>query len=322
MSLSHLIPLTTFHSGFTTCCFNVGPRRQTACPSPVIPGVDSVALHDPDLGVHYVESRTSHPLVIPPYVESELAMDGTNSEMLTNMSEFTADWVAPSLAWEAFYPNGSINPSGSIAGGFGFYLFGPPSFASRLEGATHVILSYRMMLQNDWEWVKGGKLPGIFGGEGNFSYACTGGRQENRSQCFNIRPMWRSKGQGELYTYLPLTPSNRERLLAVPPLSEQNAQYGLSVGRNAFQFDPAVGKWISLAFRVKLNAVGSEDGELELWVDGKSVINVSGLTFRNSEQSRIKGGHFQTFFGGHTDDWASPKDQRAWFADLSGVIID
>ena len=24
---------------------------------------------------------------------------------------------------------------------------------------------------------------------------------------------------------------------------------------------------------------------------------------------------------GHTEDWASPKDQRAWFADISGAII-
>jgi hypothetical protein len=48
--------------------------------------------------------------------------------------------------------------------------------------------------------------------------------------------------------------------------------------------------------------------------------------------------HFQTFFGGmllimqtvsslinllagHGEDWASPKDQRAWFADITGVIV-
>ncbi|KAJ7464745.1 polysaccharide lyase family 14 protein [Mycena galericulata] len=296
MELSHLIPVDTFQSGFT------------ACPSLILPKIDAAALEDEDLGVHKVTSRTSHPLVTPPAEASH-----SNS----------TDWPAPSRAWEAFYPKGSINPSAPMPGGFGFYLSGPPTFASRLEsGATHVVLSYRMMLQSEWEWVKGGKLPGIFGGEGDLSYSCTGGRQDHRCKCFNIRPMWRSKGHGELYTYLPLTPTNRERLLAVPPSSKENSDYGFSVGRNAFQFSLAVGKWISLAFRVKLNAVGSEDGELELWVDGKSVINVSGLTFRDSEQSRIKGCHFQTFFGGHTDDWASPKDQRAWFADLSGVIIE
>lgn len=70
----------------------------------------------------------------------------------------------------------------------------------------------------------------------------------------------RSKGQGELYTYLPLTPGNREKLMSVPPSSSENPGYGFSVGRNAFNFDLAVGRWISLAFRVKLNNVGMEDG--------------------------------------------------------------
>ncbi|KAJ7868274.1 polysaccharide lyase family 14 protein, partial [Mycena leptocephala] len=232
----------------------------TACPSLMLPEIQPVT------------SRTNHPLVVPP---APAASD--------------ADWPAPSLAWEAFYPKGSINPSAPIPGGFGFYLSGPPA--------------YRMMLQ----------VTGI-GGDGDFSYACTGGRQDNRCKCFNVRPMWRSKGLGELYTYLPLTPTNRERLIAVPPSSKENSDYGFSVGRNAFQFDVAVGKWVSLAFRVKLNTIGSDDGELELWV--------AGLTLRDSERSLIKGAHFQTFFGGHQDDWASPKDQRAWFADLSGVVIE
>ncbi len=39
-------------------------------------------------------------------------------------------------------------------------------------------------------------------------------------------------------------------------------------------------------------------GELQLWLDGKSVINVDGLVLRESDESKIKGMHFQTFFGG------------------------
>ncbi|KAJ7643701.1 hypothetical protein FB45DRAFT_987522 [Roridomyces roridus] len=251
----------------------------TACPSLNLEKIDQVALTDEDLGVHRVTSRTSHPLVVPPPESSD-----------------------------------SAEPSDSG--------FPAPAFASRLAmdsasgGATHVVLSYRMMLQSGWEWVKGGKLPGIFGGEGDLSYACTGGRKDNRCKCFNVRPMWRAKGNGELYTYLPLTPHNRD------PPSLQNNDYGFSVGCAAFNFDVAVGRWITLAFRVKLNNVGSEDGELELWVDGKSVIAVSGLQLRDSDKAHIKGAHFQTFFGGHSEDWASPKDQRAWFADLTGVVIE
>ncbi|KAJ7643640.1 hypothetical protein FB45DRAFT_722528, partial [Roridomyces roridus] len=77
---------------------------------------------------------------------------------------------------------------------------------------------------------------------------------------------------------------NQQQLSAVPPYSTGNAQYGFSVGRNAFNFDPCRRKVVTLSFRVKLNELGSEKwSELELWVDGKSVISVSGLTLCDSD---------------------------------------
>ncbi|KAJ7069302.1 polysaccharide lyase family 14 protein [Mycena amicta] len=312
MERSHLLPVAHFKSAFSTCT------------SLAIPAVERLPLEDAPLGVHKTTSRTHHPLVKPPVTTTE-------ADVLVEQSIRTEEEDAqnhlpdPTMAWEAFYPKGSINPAGPLPGGFGFYVGGPKDFAAKLSvagGATHVVLSYRMMLQHGWEWVKGGKLPGIFGGEGDLAYSCTGGQQDHRCLCFNVRPMWRPQGAGELYTYLPLLASNHNRLSAVPPYSKQNPDYGMSVGRGAFSFDNAAGKWISIAFRVKLNHIGKEDGELELFVDGKSVIDVSGLVFRTTDQSRIKGAHFQTFFGGHTAEWASPKDQRAWFADVTGAIVE
>ncbi|KAF7331445.1 hypothetical protein MKEN_00023200 [Mycena kentingensis (nom. inval.)] len=315
MERSHLLPVARFKHAFTTC------------PSLAVPAVEHLPLEDASLGVHKSTSRTKHPLVKPPptnsatHAEEELALQaplGSESLAATHSTD-------PTLAWEAFYPKGSINPKGSIVGGFGFYLGGPKDFAAKLTvqgGATHVVLSYRMMLQHGWEWQKGGKLPGIFGGEGDLAYSCTGGQQDHRCLCFNVRPMWRPEGAGELYTYLPLLDSNNARLTAVPPYSHKNPDYGISVGRGAFSYHNAVGRWMSVAFRVKLNSVDKEDGELELFVDGKSVITVDGLIFRTTAESRIKGAHFQTFFGGHTEEWASPQDQRAWFADVTGAIVD
>ncbi|RDB20738.1 hypothetical protein Hypma_012163 [Hypsizygus marmoreus] len=277
------------------------------------PHIDHVPLSKGDtaLGVHKNSSRTSHRLVKPPKASSSPP----------RTSDKTRD---PEEAWEAFYPKGSINPSASIAGGFSFYLSGPKEFKERLEsgnGAKEVLFGYRMMLEDGWEWVKGGKLPGFFGGVGERAYGCTGGRQDHRCQCFDIRPMWRANGVAELYTYLPLTSSNATHLLAVPPISRANADYGYSVGRGAFRLDTAVGNWVSIAFRVTMNDVGVENGEIQLWFDGVEVISVKGLTFRESAEARIKGMHFQTFFGGHTEDWASPKDQKSWFSDIVGIIV-
>jgi len=62
---------------------------------------------------------------------------------------------------------------------------------------------------------------------------------------------------------------------------------------------------------VKLNDVGKENqllhdlldniapsGEIELWLDGASVLCVKDLLLCDSDEGRIKGVHFQTFFGG------------------------
>ncbi|KAF8634310.1 hypothetical protein AX17_004262 [Amanita inopinata Kibby_2008] len=273
-----------------------------------LPHLEHVQLSDSKaLAIHKVSSKTKHTLVHPP------DPDGNGDDKQGSL---------PTEAWEAFYPKGSINPSGAIPGGFSFYLSGTPAFINALEnGAKHVTFSYRFLLQHDWEWVKGGKLPGVFGGVGDLAYHCTGGRAETRTHCFDLRPMWRPNGVGELYVYLPVTPSNTRRLLAVPPKSYPHASnYGVSVGRGAFHFK--LGYWTTITQRIKLNDMGQENGEIHLYINKELVISCTGLTLRTSPESRFKGMHFQTFFGGHTPDWACPKDLRAWFADVSGAIID
>lgn len=72
---------------------------------------------------------------------------------------------------------------------------------------------------------------------------------------------YRPNAIGELYAYLPLTTSNATQLSSVPPLSVANADYGISVGRGAFKFDKAVSRWMSIAFRIKLNDVGANNGK-------------------------------------------------------------
>ncbi|KAI0320561.1 hypothetical protein OF83DRAFT_567460 [Amylostereum chailletii] len=260
--------------------------------------IDLVPLTDVALGVHKISNPSvlTHNIVTAP-----THRDGTQ-------------------AWEAKYPSGSINPSGRIKGGFGFYLAGAEGFKHALQrtGTREVFMGYEVLFEPGFQWVKGGKLPGIFGGTGDLAYRCTGGRQDERCKCFNLRLMWRANGLGELYAYIPLTDTNAARLLAVPN-SHQNSDYGISVGRGAWKFE--AGKWVAVGMRVKLNAIGVEDGEVEVYVDGKSVIHATGLSLRDDPTSHVKGMHFQTFFGGHTPDWASPCDQRAWFASVTGGIV-
>ncbi|TFY63945.1 hypothetical protein EVG20_g6115 [Dentipellis fragilis] len=310
------LPLDTIHYAFTTS--QLIHSRQ--------PEISHTPLNDGALGVHKVSDPRNlpHNLVKPP---APIVPSNNNDEL-------------PDEAWEAVYPAGSINPSAPIKGGFGFYMSGPQAFKEQVndKGAQEAVVGYEVMFQEGWEWVKGGKLPGIFGGIGDFAYKCTGGRSNERCKCFNLRLMWRANGVGELYAYLPMNDTNTARLLAVPPFSHQNPDFGFTVGRGAWTFP--TGKWTKIAIRARMNDVGSANGEVELWVDGKSVISVDGLVLREDAESHIKGMHFQTFFGGdslwsstwwmhsdfpvspgHSSDWASPKDQRAWFASVSGAVV-
>ena len=71
----------------------------------------------------------------------------------------------------------------------------------------------------------------------------------------------RQGGSGEIYAYMPEFDKNTEQLLAVPPKSHGNHQYGFSVGRGAFLFPR--GRWVTIAERVKLNDPGEENGTNE-----------------------------------------------------------
>ena len=197
------------------------------------------------------------------------------------------------------------------------------------------------MFQPSWEWNKGGKLPGAFGGTGSNAFGCSGGRQEGRDTCFGARLMWRADGKGELYTYLPLTDENREAQMQVPG-TVLNDDYGFSVGRGSFTF--TAGEWITVAEvrvligslslsvtvlnsvclplyhkqRVKLSSPSANDGIIQVFVNGQLVIDLQNVQIPGP----IQGYQFQTFFGGSTSDYASPQDQKAWFADVSGAVIE
>lgn len=99
-----------------------------------------------------------------------------------------------------------------------------------------------------------------------------------------------------------------------------DSNFGASVARGAFTF--ATGDWTVLAQRVQLNTPGIADGEIELWVNGESVIHATGLTIRTQAESVVRGVHFQTFFGGSDTTWATPKNQTTYFAGMSGAILN
>ena len=101
-------------------------------------------------------------------------------------------WTNASAMLQLFYPKDSINPARRPQGGSEFYA--KPLDISK---ANNVTLEYKVFFPSDFDWVKGGKLPGLYGGHTR----CSGGNPA--LDCFSTRMMWRAGGAGELYLVKP-----------------------------------------------------------------------------------------------------------------------
>lgn len=187
------------------------------------------------------------------------------------------------------YPKGSVNfgsaKKGRPLGGAAFY--------APFNAGDVSCIHYKVRFPEGFEFVKGGKLPGLYGGE-----APSGGDEVSGTNGWSVRLMWRKDGAGELYEYIV----NKKK------------DYGLSVGRGAFSFPR--GRWVAVDLEVDINEPGQQDGVARLWIDGKPVIEQSDIVYWTTDRRDDGGLMFSTFFGGSDDSWASPKDQYVDFSDF------
>lgn len=220
-------------------------------------------------------------------------------------------------AMEAVYPRGSMNPGNDPAGGISFYAPGPEDVD--LTSAKEVTFGYSVFFEDGFDWVKGGKLPGVYGGNSDEeAVSCSGGRRSDA--CFSARMMWRGEGAGEFYNYFPPSLSANKKQCNVAPESDCNDVFGASVGRGAFSFK--AGGWTTVSERVRLNDVGEANGAIEMFANGKSVIKVEGLELRSSDKGKFRGIQMQTFFGGSHAGFEASKDSKTWFKDFSMAITE
>lgn len=97
---------------------------------------------------------------------------------------------------EVTYPSGSFSSGTSGAQMYSLW--------NTSDGSTFgsMLLSYEVAFDAGFDWVKGGKLPGLRGGLN--STGCSGGNEATGQDCFSTRLMWRTDGEGE-----GKNPSNR-----------------------------------------------------------------------------------------------------------------
>ncbi|MEL7544550.1 MAG: polysaccharide lyase [Pseudomonadota bacterium] len=178
-------------------------------------------------------------------------------------------------------PKGSINPRHPTAplGGMGWRW--RPNGA---DGVRSACLVYHLYLQRGFAFARGGKLPGLFGGD-----APAGGRSVDGRSGFSTRLMWRRGGRGEVYAYIPGHPARR----------------GRSIGRGAWTFQ--TGAWVQVAQRVDLNNASASDGRIRVWIDGALRLDAAGLALVRDASVTIDGIMADVFYGGKSMPWSAPR---------------
>jgi len=188
------------------------------------------------------------------------------------------------------FPRGSVNPGNPS------YPSGGAGFLYRLKaGAERACLTYRVRFPQTFDFVRGGKLPGLFGGQ-----APRGCTARDLSIGFSARLMWRTAGVGELYLYSP----------------DRSARCGDSIQAGAWTFP--VGRWVTVQQEIELSPNEEHGDAVRIWIDEALVMEQAGLRLRDNREVAIAGLLFSTFFGGADASWASPTDQ---FADFIGFTI-
>lgn len=180
---------------------------------------------------------------------------------------------------ETCYPIGSSAPSSGSPGGAQAKL---PMAVGPVDDAT---LTYRIRFPVGTQWVKGGKLPGLCGGQ------CWTG-SNNGPGGWAARFMWRAGGAGEVLINDATT-----------------SGYGTDLGLGSWYFQ-ADGNWHTLTEHVHMNTPGVPDGFIDVTYDGAAVAHFTGITFRTDYTTHADSLMFSTFYGGHDSTWAPTATQR------------
>lgn len=187
--------------------------------------------------------------------------------------------------FQAVYPAGRFGGSSTA---------GIPAPFVKLPPAREYVLDYQVRFEQDFEWVKGGKLPGLVGG------SHTSGCERVEPDGWSARFMWHERGQIDLYLY------------------HQDRRSGC--GDTYRPPQPAFfqkGRWGRITERVRVNAPGQADGSIEVWLDGRPAIHLPRVRLRGNVSETvalIDAVSLQTFYGGSSSSWAPPRATHTTFS--------
>lgn len=121
------------------------------------------------------------------------------------------------------FPAGTVK----LASGQGFSFYSEGSHDGvNTPSAKEVVFSYSAFFEEGFEFAKGGKMPGLYGGtSADTAKSCSGGKQDGREDCFSARLMWRTDGAGEIYNYYP-SGAHTDEYCNTAPMSKCDPKFG------------------------------------------------------------------------------------------------
>lgn len=197
------------------------------------------------------------------------------------------------------YPAGSFKSP--RAGGFQFTSDPFPNI-----NKDEMTLKYSVYIPSDFDFVKGGKLPGLFGGK-----AISGGNNQGVGTTgLSLRLMFRRDGDTEVYAYAPITIDSQVAQLQDTYV---NPKFGTSLMRGRSRL--VRGTVNTLTLYVKLSDPDKENGIIRIVVNGE-MHELKNVKLRLTSELKLTGVYFSTFFGGGSSDYSTPREQYLVFSDF------
>ncbi|MBN1828353.1 MAG: hypothetical protein JW884_04300 [Deltaproteobacteria bacterium] len=242
------------------------------------------------------------------YTRSQLFQDWNLGGVLKSINGIDEGRVSVDLDVDGkyisvLYPVGSCGPKDSDGCGKG----GGAQWLMPLDKSyDELYLSYKVKFKQGFDFVIGGKLPGLTASPDPATIMPpTGGNKPSDCEGFSARYMWKNNGKTETYLYSP----------------RQEGTYGDDLywknPEGSFVFFQA-DRWYTITQRLVMNTPGQKDGVLDVWLDGIRVQHLEDVFYRGSEcpDLGINQFYFSTFFGGNDTTWAATRDECIYFRDF------
>ena len=209
----------------------------------------------------------------------QAGLGGKDAGVIENLAIAKLQDAPAPIAMTVSLPKGSTSPltSASTRGGMSF-----PWETRLLQGKTAACLSYSVFLPADFQFGRGGALPGLSGTDA--AGPSSGG--------FVARMVWRHGGTGG--ATLRATSDGETR--------------STPADREGFAFPR--GRWVKLEQEVVLNTPKQADGVLRVWADGRLAVDRTDMTYRTKSDVTVSGVAADVFYGTEEGGGVAPADTK------------